>query len=151
MGLPQRPEEPRSSETPSTTTKASSLPPEALALATQLFDHARTGQTATLSQYITHGIPVNLTNDKGDSLLMLAAYHGHLETVQMLVEKGANIDALNDRGQSIVAGAVFKGYDDVVKYLAEKDADLANGQPCAIDTARMFKKEELLRFFGIEE
>ncbi|KAF2208473.1 hypothetical protein CERZMDRAFT_20296, partial [Cercospora zeae-maydis SCOH1-5] len=129
----------------------SSLPPEALALATQLFDHARTGQTTTLSQYISHGIPVNLTNYKGDTLLMLAAYHGHLETVRMLVEKGADIDVLNDRGQSIVAGAVFKGYEDVVKYLAEKGADLAKGQPSAIEAAYMFKREDLLKFFGVED
>lgn len=130
---------------------ATQLPPEALDLATKLFDFARTGQTAYLSQYLSAGIPVNLTNHKGDTLLMLAAYHGHLDTARMLVEKGADLDILNDRGQSIVAGAVFKGFDDVVKLLAESGADLAAGQPNAIEAARMFHREEMLKLFGVEE
>lgn len=157
MGLRQVPTEDMSNsasqtqpETPSKPTSITSLPPEALDLATKLFDFARTGQADALSQYIAAGIPVNLTNHKGDTLIMLAAYHGHLDTVKMLLEKGADVDVLNDRGQSPIAGAVFKGYDDVVKAMAESGADLAAGQPNAIDAARMFKREECLRFFGIE-
>lgn len=94
---------------------------------------------------------MNLTNHKGDTLLMLATYHGHMSTVQMLVEKGAELDILNDRGQSIVAGAVFKGYGDIVKYLAEQGADLAAGQPNAIESAQMFQRRDLLRLFGVED
>lgn len=82
---------------------------------------------------------------------MLATYHGHMSTVQMLVEKGAELDILNDRGQSIVAGAVFKGYGDIVKYLAEQGADLAAGQPNAIECAQMFQRRDLLRLFGVED
>ena len=126
----------------------SQLPPEALDLASQLFDLALEGKTPELDQYITAGIPTNLTNSKGDTLLMLASYHGHLETVNMLLEKGSDANALNDRGQSIIAGAVFKWYDELVKALFEKGADVRLGQPNAVDSARMFKKEEYLRLFG---
>lgn len=94
---------------------------------------------------------MNLTNHKGDTLLMLATYHGHMSTVQMLVEKGAELDILNDRGQSVVAGAVFKGYADIVKYLAEQGADLAAGQPNAIECAQMFQRRDLLTLFGVED
>jgi uncharacterized protein len=128
----------------------SQLPPEALDLASQIFDLAREGKTQQLHQYITAGISINLTNSKGDTLLMLASYHGHLETVNMLLEKGADANALNDRGQSIIAGAVFKGYDEVVKALFEKGADVRVGHPNAIDSARMFRKEDYLRLFGEE-
>ncbi|KAF7191788.1 putative ankyrin repeat protein [Pseudocercospora fuligena] len=159
MGLPQQSQaEASSTNAPAPTTQpsskaisASQLPPEALDLATKLFDFARTGQTSSLDQYISAGIPVNLTNHKGDTLLMLAAYHGHLETSKMLVEKGADLDILNDRGQSIVAGAVFKGYEEVVRLLAESGADLAAGQPNAIEAARMFQRGGMLRLFGVEE
>lgn len=54
-------------------------------------------------------MPANLTNDRGDSLLMLAAYHGHAEAVTALVGRGADPDRANDRGQTPLAGAVFKG------------------------------------------
>lgn len=129
----------------------SQLPPEALDLATKLFDFARQGKTPELRQYVLAGIPVNLTNHKGDTLLMLACYHGHLDTVNMLLEKDADTNVLNERGQSPIAGAVFKGYDDVAKAMMEKGADLYAGQPNAVDTARMFKREELLRVFGVED
>ena len=144
MGLPME----ELSNPSSNPTSISQLPPEALDLASKVFDLAREGKTTELDQYITAGIPVNLTNSKGDTVLMLASYHGHLETVNMLLDKEADANALNDRGQSIVAGAVFKGYDDVVKALFEKGADVRLGHPNAVDSARMFKKEEYLRLFG---
>ena len=130
--------------------KASQLPPEAVELATKLFDFAREGRTAELQQYLSAGIPINLTNGKGDTLLMLASYHGHLETTNMLLDCGADTNVLNDRGQSVIAGAVFKGYDEVVKALFEKGADARLGQPNAVDSARMFKRDECLRLFGEE-
>lgn len=154
MGLPQQQQQQRQPAAPTSTTSqpsATQLPPEALDLATKLFDFARTGQTDPLQQYISAGIPVNLINHKGDTLLMLATYHGNFETVKMLVEKGAEIDVCNDRGQSIVAGAVFKEYGDIVKYLAEKGADLALGQPNAVECAQMFQRDDMLRFFGVED
>ncbi|CZT21905.1 related to ankyrin [Ramularia collo-cygni] len=134
----------------SSTPSASTLPPEALALATKLFNLARTGSTPELDAYTTAGIPLNLTNHAGDTLIMLAAYHGHASTCQMLVSKGVDVNVLNDRGQSPIAGAVFKGYDDVVKVLVDGGADLSVGQPNAVEAAIMFKREECLRLFGVD-
>ena len=155
MGLPpQQTSPPRRPEhqasTPPKPTSIDELPPEAIALATKLFDFARAGETTSLSQYLTAGIPANLTNHKGDTLLMLAAYHGHADTVQVLLEKGADADAINDRGQSPIAGAVFKGHDEVVRVLKEGGADLYAGQPNAVEAAQMFKREECLRMFGVQ-
>ncbi|KAH7082065.1 ankyrin repeat-containing domain protein [Paraphoma chrysanthemicola] len=129
----------------------SSLPPAAINLASKLFDLARTGSTPTLHTYITAGIPKNLTNSSGDTLLMLASYHGHAETVRMLLESGADANVLNARGQSPIAGAVFKGYDEVVRVLYEGGADVWVGRPNAVDCARMFKRGGCLKLFGEEE
>ncbi|KAJ4321708.1 hypothetical protein N0V94_002801 [Neodidymelliopsis sp. IMI 364377] len=126
------------------------LPPAALDLAAKLFDLAREGNTATLKQYIDAGVPKNLTNSTGDTLLMLTSYHGHAETARMLLDAGADPNALNGRGQSPIAGAVFKGYDDVVKVLFEARADILGGQPNAVDCASMFKRDGLLELFGVE-
>lgn len=137
------------------------LPQAALDLAARLFDMARIGDTNSLSQYLSAGIPPNLTNATGDTLLMLAAYHGHADTVRHLLSVGADPNVLNERGQSPIAGAIFKGWDSVVEVLfrgVEENgipkegsrADLRAGQPNAIDSAGMFRRESYLRLFGVE-
>lgn len=126
------------------------LPPAALDLAAKLFDLARSGNTTTLKQYVDAGVPKNLTNSTGDTLLMLTSYHGNAETAKMLLDAGADPNALNGRGQSPIAGAVFKGYEDVVKVLFEAGADVAGGHPNAVDCARMFKRDSVLELFGVE-
>ncbi|MET4648070.1 ankyrin repeat domain-containing protein [Streptomyces sp. NPDC006539] len=122
--------------------------PEVVELATKVFDLARRGETGTLAAYVDAGVPANLTNDRGDSLLMLAAYHGHAEAVTALVGRGADPDRANDRGQTPLAGAVFKGEDAVIEALLAAGADPAAGTPSALDTARMFGKADLLELFG---
>ncbi|MFJ7946766.1 ankyrin repeat domain-containing protein [Streptomyces sp. NPDC096354] len=122
--------------------------PEVVELATKVFDLARRGETESLAAYVDAGVPANLTNDRGDSLVMLAAYHGHAEAVTALVGRGADPDRANDRGQTPLAGAVFKGEDAVIEALLAAGADPAAGTPSALDTARMFGKADLLELFG---
>lgn len=118
--------------------------PALVDLAHQMFDLARDGATDRLAAYVVAGVPVDLTDAAGNTLLMLAAYHGHAATVAALAELGADVDRLNDRGQSPVAGAVFKGEDEVVRVLVEAGADLDAGQPTARATAAMFGRGDLL-------
>lgn len=128
------------------------LPAEALDLARRLFDLARSGDITTLRPYLQAGIPPNLTNHAGDTLIMLASYYNHPELVSLLLERGADPNVLNDKGQSPLAGAVFKGYAEVVKVLVEEGkADIRNGQPNAVDCAAMFKRWDLAEIMGVEE
>ncbi|MEV2253586.1 ankyrin repeat domain-containing protein [Streptomyces sp. NPDC050147] len=122
--------------------------PEVVELATKIFDLARQGDTAALAAYVDAGVPANLTNDSGDSLVMLAAYHGHADAVRALLERGGDANRANDRGQTPLAGAVFKGEEAVIRALLDGGADPAAGTPSAVDTARMFAKTELLKLFG---
>ncbi|MET8130864.1 MULTISPECIES: ankyrin repeat domain-containing protein [unclassified Streptomyces] len=124
--------------------------PEVVELATKIFDLARRGETETLAAYVDAGVPADLTNDRGDSLVMLAAYHGHAEAVGALLERGAEADRVNDRGQTPLAGAVFKGEEAVIRVLLAAGADPAAGTPSAVDTARMFAKTQLLELFGTQ-
>ncbi|MBB6349381.1 hypothetical protein FHU36_005926 [Nonomuraea muscovyensis] len=116
--------------------------PELEEFAPRMFDLARTGETETLRAYVEAGIPANLTNGKGDTLLMLAAYHGHAETVRMLADHGADPSRANDRGRTPLAGAVFNKEHTVVRALLDAGADPYEGTPSAIDAARMFGVEE---------
>ena len=84
------------------------IDPGVIELAARVFDLARGGATEELAAYVDAGVPANLTNDKGDTLLILAAYHGHEETVASLLERGADAGRANDRGQTALAAAVFK-------------------------------------------
>ncbi|MYS24026.1 hypothetical protein GA0115240_15923 [Streptomyces sp. DvalAA-14] len=123
---------------------------ELIEFATKLFDLARQGDAAHLAAYVDAGVSADLTNDRGDTLLMLAAYHGHAGAVRALLDRGADPNRINDRGQSPLAGAVFKGEQDVIMALVQGGADPTAGTPSAVETAQVFGKNELLRIFGAE-
>jgi ankyrin repeat protein len=108
-------------------------------------DLARQGRTAELLEFLDHGLPVDAADADGNTLLMLAAYHGHAETVGALVERGADVDLRNSRDQSAVAGALFKGEAEVVRTLVAAGADLDAGTPTARAAAAMFGQLHLLR------
>ncbi|WP_028476924.1 ankyrin repeat domain-containing protein [Nocardia sp. CNY236] len=123
------------------------IDPELIALAGKVFDLARHGDTERLAAYVDAGVPVDLTNEAGDTLLMLAAYHGHPSSVAVLVERSADPNRTNDRGQTALAGAVFKGESDIVRLLASAGADPDAGTPTAREAAAMFGREDLLELF----
>ena len=109
---------------------------------------ACSGTSLRFRAYVDAGVPVNLTNDSGDSLLMLAAYHGHPDTVRALLARGADPGRPNDRGQTPLAGAVFKKEPEIVRALLDAGADPAAGHPSATDTAAMFGNEDFLAWFA---
>ena len=113
-------------------------PEESVRVVALAMDLAREGNTAELAAFVEHGLPVDARDGEGNSLLMLAAYHGHADAVRMLMEHGADVDLRNDRDQSPVAGAVFKGEDPVVRLLVDAGADLDAGTPSARAAAEMF-------------
>ncbi|KAJ6477166.1 ankyrin [Mycena vitilis] len=125
-----------------------SLPPETIAFAQRMFEAARTGNSELLIAAVDAGLPVNILNEKGNSLLMLAAYAGHLDLTKNLLERGGDPNLTNDLGQSIIAGAVFKAHDDVVRILAEKGADPRLGKPNAIQAAHIFGRTQLMDVLG---
>ncbi len=118
-------------------------PAETAELGRMLFDLARAGDTAALSDRVGRGIPVNLRDDAGNSLLMMAAYHGHEDTVAALAALGADVDRDNDLGQTPLAGAVFKGHDEVVGTLLALGASAYRGTPSAVATAVAFGRTDL--------
>ncbi|MCW2695994.1 MAG: Ankyrin [Modestobacter sp.] len=124
------------------------IDPEVIALAGRVFDLARAGATEDLAGYLDAGVPANLTNDKGDTLLILAAYHGHPDTVAVLLAHGADHSRINDRGQTPLAAAVFKQSADTVRHLMAAGADPDAGQPSARATAAFFELPEMTALLG---
>jgi ankyrin repeat protein len=130
-----QPEEPTATE---------GLDAETLAFAHRMFDLAREGRTAELAANVDAGLPANLTNDNGDTLLILAAYHGHPDTVAALLERGADPARLNDRGQTALAAATFHRCAECVTALLAAGADAEQGSQSALATATFFDLPDML-------
>lgn len=119
-----------------------SLSPDQTARVVEIaMDLARGGEIVHLQEFLEHGLPVDSQDAQGNSLVMLAAYHGHAELVRALIDAGADVDLRNERDQSPIAGALFKGEDEVVRMLKDAGADLDAGTPSAREAARMFGRE----------
>jgi ankyrin repeat protein len=106
----------------------------------QIFDLARHGADVLLD-LVDAGLPVDLADESENTLLMLAAYHGHAGLTAGLAQRGADVNRLNGKGQAPLAGAVFKNEAEVIRVLVEHGADPDAGNPSARATAQMFGRE----------
>ena len=110
-------------------------------------DAARQGEADLLVHMLDAGMPVELHDEKGNSLLMLAAYHGHEDLVGELLRRGAHPDARNDRGQTPLAGVAFKGHAGIARLLLEggaaPTADQGGGRTPAMFAA-LFGHQEIV-------
>ncbi|MCQ8783777.1 ankyrin repeat domain-containing protein [Mangrovibrevibacter kandeliae] len=123
------------------------LDAETIAFAGQIFDRARSGDAEEIEALLGAGLPANMCNDKGDTLLMLASYHGHPATVRALLAHGADPERANDRGQTPLVAAAFKGDRGCVEALLEHGAAIdghgGDGRT-ALMTAAMFNRLEMV-------
>lgn len=114
-------------------------------------DAARTGDMGILVPMLNAGMPVNLADEKGNSLLMLASYHGHLQLTELLLESGAAPDQRNVRNQTPLAGVAFKGglgiAELLVKHGADPNADQGGGR-LPIQFAAMFGNPDIVEFLN---
>jgi ankyrin repeat protein len=127
---------------------AADLTPDELAFLQSAFELARNGETTRLVGYVDAGLPVNLTNSSGDTLLILAAYHRHGGLVAALLERGADHARVNDRGQTALAAAVFRQDEPVVRALLHAGADPDLGPKSAVEIARFFDLPAMLELMA---
>ena len=120
------------------------LSDEELAFLQSAFGLARDGAAAELDELLAAGLPVNLTNSAGDSLLLLAAYHKQPETVRVLLARGADTARVNDRGQTALGAAVFRQSGEIVTALLDAGADPELGPRSALEVAAVFELPEML-------
>jgi ankyrin repeat protein len=109
-------------------------------------DLARNGDAIGLGALLKGGLAVDARDAKGNTLLMLASYHGRAEVVQLLVKSGATVDLRNDKGQTPLGGVAFKGYVEIATLLLDAGADpLADqGGSTPADFATLAGKTEIL-------
>lgn len=121
-----------------------------LAFLASMFELARDGN-CLVGEYVDQGLPVNLSNSAGDTLLILAAYHQHDELVRALVDRGADHSRVNDRGQTALAAAVFRQCRPVVELLLRAGADPALGPQSAIAIAAFFELAEMQEMLAMSQ
>ncbi|MGI0407196.1 ankyrin repeat domain-containing protein [Helicobacter himalayensis] len=115
-------------------------------LCAQSFDFARVDDEKSLKILLDSGLNVNLANEQGNTLLMLATYNNSLTCVRMLLERGADVDRRNDKGQTPLAGVCFKGYYEMAKLLIEYGADVdSDGALSPMNCAIIFQRNEILK------
>lgn len=113
----------------------------------QVFQWVRVGDAVALAPVLAERLPPNLRNEQGDSLLILAAYHGHREVVRLLLEAGADTEIVNDRGQTALGAAAFRGDASIVQSLLRHGAqvDSPPGGRTAFMIAAMFNRVEIMQ------
>ncbi|WP_432544420.1 ankyrin repeat domain-containing protein [Kineococcus sp. SYSU DK002] len=109
----------------------------------ETFDLAREGRADALAERLDVGVPVDLTNSVGDTLLILAAYHAHADAVRLLLERGADHARVNDKGQTALGAAVFRQARPVVELLLDAGADPALGRQSGLAVAQVFDLPEM--------
>jgi ankyrin repeat protein len=109
-------------------------------------DLVRSGKAAELSALLKDGLQANLQDAKGNTLLMLASYHGKTEVVRLLLKSGAKVDLRNAKGQTPLGGVAFKGYVDIATLLLDAGADPVadQGGSTPADFATLAGKTEIL-------
>jgi ankyrin repeat protein len=120
---------------------------EFIEFAQEVFQRARLGDADMLARLLEKGLPPNMSNHKGDTLLMLAAYHGHVEATRLLLEAGAEPDRYNDMAQTPLAGAAFKGYLAIAELLLAHGAQPGFSPPggkTPLMFAAMFNRIEIV-------
>jgi len=103
-----------------------------------VFALARDGQTRPLGEMIDAGVPLNLVNARGDSLLIVAAYAQHVDTVRELLRRGADTAIVNGMGQTALACAVFRGNEPILLELLTAGADPDLGSHSGVQIADQF-------------
>jgi len=117
---------------------ADELTERGLDLLRQSFGWARDGDAAHISELLDMGASPDLTNEHGDTLLILAAYHCQMDTVRLLLQRESAVDRMNDNGQTALGAAVFRRAADIVVVLLEAGADPDSGTRSARAVAEFF-------------
>lgn len=115
-----------------------------------IFDHVRSGNYSEVLKYLEGLGNPDLRNEKGYSLLMLAAYNGHLSLVSLLISCHADVNSRDDNGNTILMGVAFKGHEKIARQLIRAGADLHATNPkgqTALTFAEAFGREDLVRLF----
>ena len=87
-----------------------------------LFLAVKTGDTETVADLLDGGVPIDVRNDVGMSLLHGAAQGGHVTTMRLLIRRGCDVNSTDGRGLTPLHLAAAMGQTKAVRELIRKGA-----------------------------
>ena len=82
-----------------------------------ILDAVQSGDIATVKKYLDEGVPVNLTDEEGWSLLHHAAALSQVDVINLLHEKGCRVDLIDDEGRTPLHYAATNGDIETIRLL----------------------------------
>ena len=103
-------------------TDIAALLDEAEGLGSRLLKAAAEGNDTGVRQLLASGAPVNVTDDRGLTALMMAARNGNLGMMQALLSRGADASVRDGQGQGVFEWAELSAITSkyVVAFLADR-------------------------------
>ncbi|XP_062974220.1 CARD- and ANK-domain containing inflammasome adapter protein-like [Elgaria multicarinata webbii] len=88
-----------------------------------VFDSVAKGNLSDLEKNLKES-EVNAVNSANETLLHIAAAHGHTEIIDYLISKGAKLEVKDKGGRTPLHRAAEKGHDKAVKMLLQAGANI---------------------------
>ncbi|MCU0897267.1 MAG: ankyrin repeat domain-containing protein [Burkholderiales bacterium] len=111
-----------------------------------LFRAVDTNNVLEVRSLIDRGMDANSTNAQGRTLLMQAAWDGHIEIVQLLLDKRARLNVRNPSGETAIMLAAMRGNLAVVELLYNKGAEINHSGWTPLHYCAWESKTEVCRF-----
>ena len=83
-----------------------------------ILDAVQSGDVATVKKYLEEGVPVDLTDEAGWSLLHHAAALSQVEVITLLHEKGCSVDSVDNEGRTPLHYAATNEDIETIRLLA---------------------------------
>lgn len=118
---------------------------------TPLIWAAQHGKVEIVRMLLTRGAMVDAVDLNGYTALIWAAQEGYITVAEHLLAAGARHDVVEKHGYTALMWASQQGYTGIVRVLLARGADPAavTASGSAIDLARRFRREDVLRLFGV--
>lgn len=117
---------------------------------TPLIWAAQHGKAEIVRLLLSRGAAVDAADANGYTALIWAAQEGYIKVAEVLLAAGADHRAVEKHGYTALMWASQQGYTGVVRVLLAAGADPAftSAGGSAIELARRFGREDVLRLFG---
>ena len=84
-----------------------------------ILDAVQSGDIGTVKKFLDEGVPVDLTDEEGWSLLHHAAALGQVKVINLLRERGCRIDLIDNEGRTPLHYAATNGDIETIRILIE--------------------------------
>jgi len=92
----------------------------------EAFSFARHGRIDELESLLKRGLPVDIRDESGNTILAIACQNGNKRVVKLALRYGADINAKNQRGNTPLHFCFKYGFaDSLGAYLLSKGADIS--------------------------